>query len=417
MPSVFESYKSGLQARQAETSAKSTEEFKGLQMESVRAAMRSRKATAVRAAGVDQAYSLYGSGDVAGAKEAFRGLGVEGRAALKDIGASEKATREQAIAELQQWGPAAMQMKGDERGQSDLWLAQKMQEAGAIGAGVARSYMQSDPETKDAILKSLSTGDTSRIPGDWVEYDKGDGTTIMMNEADTEDQEMIRANRDTWKLVPKRKEVGVPGEFATDKRAAEFSDAAAATENLVTDIYELQDFIKENPDALTTAAGAARVATNLKANVDVLMSAFDVEVEDESVLDVENYEDFFDSIKGLGTASGEVKSMVLGVGAQLAIINNPGGRISDFDLKNAIRQLSGDIQTAEGFLKVTDRLAKRAVRVFRVRYKKEVGKEYEGSLGLREKKEIPTISGDEEYKALPSGAIFIGPDGKRRTKP
>jgi hypothetical protein len=62
-------------------------------------------------------------------------------------------------------------------------------------------------------------------------------------------------------------------------------------------------------------------------------------------------------------------------------------------------------------------LAKRAVRIFKVRYRTELDKEYEGSLGLREEEETPTISNDKEYNALPSGTVFIGPDGERRTKP
>ncbi|MEE8114542.1 MAG: hypothetical protein V3T23_09320 [Nitrososphaerales archaeon] len=220
---------------------------------------------------------------------------------------------------------------------------------------------------------------------------------------------------------PTRQVVGKPEDFSTDKIADEMANIEASTRNFIADIGEAQDFVKENPAALTTVSGLARVATNISANIDTLRQDFDVEFE-EGVLDAESY---LDTFKELGIENAEMQSIMIGLASQQAIINNPSGRVSDRDLKTAMQQIGSSIQNAEGFIRVTDRLASRADRVFRNQYKSRSKdkKDFEGDLGLVEEaviegaEELRTISDESSYDALPSGTEFIGPDGKRYKKP
>lgn len=233
-------------------------------------------------------------------------------------------------------------------------------------------------------------------------------------------QEYLAAQEAGGEDAPSRQIVGKPEDFSTDKIADEMAKIEASTRNFIADIGEAQDFVRENPAALTTVSGLARVATNISANIDALRQDFDVEF-DEGVLEAGTY---LDTFKELGIESAEMKSIMVGLAAQQAIINNPSGRVSDRDLKVAMEQIGSSIQTAEGFARVTDRLARRADRVFRNQYKsRSKGKTpFEGDLGLAEEAAevetgLRTISDEAAYNNLPSGTEFIGPDGKRYTKP
>jgi len=182
--------------------------------------------------------------------------------------------------------------------------------------------------------------------------------------------------------APTRAIQGTPEDFSSNKIADEMAQAESATTNFIADIYEAQDFVKQNPAALTDASGLARIASNVGTNVDVLMSGFDVEFENEAVQDAVTYTS---SLTELGIDNVEMQSIMIGLATQQAVINNPGGRISDRDVKDAMKQIGASIQNAEGFIRVSDRLAKRADRIFRNQYKSRSKEKtsFDGDLGLK----------------------------------
>jgi len=181
---------------------------------------------------------------------------------------------------------------------------------------------------------------------------------------------------------PSRAIQGTPADFSSDKIADEMAQAESATTNFIADIYEAQEFVKQNPAALTDVSSLARIASNIGTNISVLMDGLDVEYEDTMVSDISTYGGTF---KELGIDRTEMQSIVHGVAVQQAIINNPGGRISDRDVKDAMVQIGSSIQNAEGFVRVTDRLAKRSDRIFRTQYKARSKEKtsFEGDLGLK----------------------------------
>ncbi len=181
-----------------------------------------------------------------------------------------------------------------------------------------------------------------------------------------------------FRRLPRREEVGGPGEFQTKKQAVEFQEAQANTQIFIDDIEDAQDVVRQNPGALTTVGGLALIGSNIGANIRALSATFNTTFENESVLDEGQYAETFDS---LGIARGEFRSIFIGLSAQQAIINNPDGRISDRDIRTAMEQIGGGVQTAEGFIRITDRLAKRAVRIFRTRFREATVAEFEGTFG------------------------------------
>lgn len=182
--------------------------------------------------------------------------------------------------------------------------------------------------------------------------------------------------------VPTRAIQGTPEDFSSNKIADEMAKAESATTNFIADIYEAQEFVKQNPAALTDASGLARIASNVGTNVNVLMNGFDVEFENEAVQDATTYTS---SLTELGIDNVEMQSIMIGLATQQAIINNPGGRISDRDVKDAMKQIGASIQNAEGFIRVSDRLAKRADRIFKNQYKSRSKDKtaFDGDLGLK----------------------------------
>ena len=248
----------------------------------------------------------------------------------------------------------------------------------------AKQVMQQmfDEATTKAPAKPSYETWTNTATGEKRTFDKG---------SMTEEDKAFMADQANIEKAPGRQITGTPADFSTNKIADEMAKAEAATTNFIADIYEAQDFVKSNPDALTTVAGMARVATNISANLAALRSSFGAEFENENIMDAENYAGTF---KELGIASAEMKSIMIGLGMQQAIINNPDGRISGPDVKFAMEQIGTSIQTPEGFIRVSSRLANRADRVFKTRYKarSKGNKAFAGDLGARKSTKGKDIS-------------------------
>ncbi len=91
MPGVFESFVAGEKAGQQARAAKSTEAFRGLQMDALRSDIRTRKRAASQARKVEAGVQGYLGGDPEAAGVLQR-LGPGGREALGTIKESEQAT-------------------------------------------------------------------------------------------------------------------------------------------------------------------------------------------------------------------------------------------------------------------------------------------------------------------------------------
>lgn len=410
----------GGQERRAENQERRTAEFHGLQVDEIKQGIRARKAEAKRARMLEEATATYfglnKAPDPEAAEQQFMGLGKVGRDTLKEIKEFEKAGRDEATAELQQWAPAIMEMEpGPEREQADIWLARKMQDAGAIGEGVARAYLNAAPEERDRMLRAAAGGETERISGDFVVYDKPDGTQILMNEADPRDQEVLRQNRD-WVKAATKTEVRT-GEI-TKSEATKLRDYESATRSFINRGQDILELLEENPDANTVVSVIEKAGMNLVAEArqiakDAGFSSVEDEIED---FDRDGTNSF---LQEKGIASARMRGQVVALAYMWAKILGRGDRVSNDDFKFSLESLGASNSDPKAFASALRDHMKAAERDFLQDYEARKGEPYEGSFGLAEP-EIPTFTEEtveEGYANLPSGAEFIGPDGIRRVKP
>lgn len=329
------------------------------------------------------------------------GLGTEGVKALQAgstyIATQDKAKTAKSTAEQKKGGedlvnafPYAMNVKDETewKTQAFPFVADAFIRSGGDPELIRRLNDMPMAEAQEVMAKMWDEEVTQKS-GSFKTYQskKEPEKTYSLNMANPEDVDFLEKNSKDLILAPTREITGKPEDFATDKAADDMAKVEASTSNFLADIYEAQDFVRDNPGALTDVSGLARIGTNLMANVDTLARDFDVEFEDEEVLNAATYAETF---KDLGIANAEMKSIMVGLASQQAIINNPSGRISDRDLKVAMQQIGTSIQNPEGFIRITDRLAKRADRVFRSQYKSRSkgNKSFEGDLGLRKVAEV-----------------------------
>lgn len=407
MANIAQSFLAGRQARLSEEAQREASEFRGIQMEQMMREETNRRrieSKTLRLQEVVQGYLTAGPEEQAPFQEELMGT-PEGRGQLQDIRETRDYDRNQALQSVARWAPVIQTLEGAERQQANLYLASEMEKLGKIGRGVAKSYLQAPPEEQNEMINAI-LGKEAKVPtGDYQVYQKSDDPedTILVNEAMPEDQALLAENRH-WKKAPTTVIQGTPADFESSKVADDMGKIESATRNFIADIYEAQDFVRDNPAALTDVAGLARVGTYISANIDALRTELKVDLESEAVLDATSY---FDELKELGITSAEMSSITIGLAAQQAIINNPGGRISDRDMKTAIKQVGANVQEPEGFIRVTGRLARRADRVFRNQYKSrsKEGKDFVGDLGLRKPETGPTRLQDAE------GRIVIKRDG------
>jgi hypothetical protein len=263
------------------------------------------------------------------------------------------------------------------------YLADKFVQAGGDPALVRQINDLPMAEAQGIIREMTGEAKATKATTKTYQSKSDPDKTYTLNMNNPEDVKFIEENKADLIPAATRQIQGKPEDFSTDKTADDMAKIEAATRTFIADIREAQDFVKSNPAALTDVSSLARIGTNIAANIDVLRQDFDVDVEDESILEVETYTD---TLKELGIDNAEMRSIMVGLAAQQAIINNPSGRISDKDIKLAMDQIGSSIQTAEGFIRITDRIANRADRVFRAQYKSRSKgkKDFEGDVGLGE---------------------------------
>jgi hypothetical protein len=205
MPSIFEAYKSGLETRRAETAAKSTEAFRGLQMDALRSDIRTRKRAAAQARKVEVGVQGYLGGDPEAAGVLQR-LGPGGREALEDIKKSEKATHDQALEQAKRANDIYKGLPEDQKAQFQQGMIANFAGSGILNDEQADQLSFMDPASFGQTLDRLTGVKTPT--GDFVVYENPDNPdeTKNVNEASAEGQKFIADNPD-WEPAPKREEL------------------------------------------------------------------------------------------------------------------------------------------------------------------------------------------------------------------
>ena len=196
-----------------------------------------------------------------------------------------------------------------------------------------------------------------------------------------------------------------------DMEARELRSSAVGTINFANTAKDAIALLDETEDINTFVAGAAGIINDLQQEFKAIGRQIGVDF-DESRLDPEGHEETFDD---LGIKNARMKSLITTLAYARALSNNPDGRISTPDLREAIKEIGATASDPRAFKQVLEDVSRRAARSFRTNYRARTGNEYAGEYG-----EIggapASVSTDAEYESLAPGTEYIM-GGKTYRKP
>lgn len=137
--------------------------------------------------------------------------------------------------------------------------------------------------------------------------------------------------------------------------------------------------LEENPDINTVVSSAAAFANNLRAEARALGNFTGTRAEVESFINPDRYTTEFEE---LGIRNVEMQSLINSLAYTVAKANDPSGRLSDVDVKNAIREIGAASRDAGTFSRVLRNVAARSARNFQIDYRTRTGQDFTGDLGL-----------------------------------
>lgn len=196
-----------------------------------------------------------------------------------------------------------------------------------------------------------------------------------------------------------------------DLEARELRSSAVGTINFANTALDAIALLDETEDINTFVAGAAGIINDLQQEFTAIGRQLGVDF-DVSRLDPDGHEKTFDE---LGIENARMKSLITTLAYARALSNNPDGRISTPDLREAIKEIGASAADPRAFKQVLEDVSRRAARSFRTNYRARTGQEYAGEYG-----EIggapASVSTDAEYESLAPGTEYIM-DGKTYRKP
>jgi hypothetical protein len=216
---------------------------------------------------------------------------------------------------------------------------------------------------------------------------------------------------------------GKPEDFNTT--SAEFRqlrDRESATMAAIATVGDMLGMLQENPNINTFVSSAAGLVNNLTAEAKALASAAGMQDEVNRLINPDTFSGEFNE---LGIRNRQMQSLVSNLAYTVARANDPSGRVSDADVRNAVREIGSSSSDPIAFARVLNDVARRAERSFQIDYKTRTGGDFTGSLGTENfpdfnirdaggEPAIPTPMTQEEFDALPSGAMYIDPDDRKQ---
>jgi len=215
-------------------------------------------------------------------------------------------------------------------------------------------------------------------------------------------------------------------------------EVVGGTENLLSSIDRIE---KQITSIDQSSLGLPGTATKLIDNVASAVIGFadifpnseaqigEQTVKESALLNAKLYQDMF---SGPAAQSAALQANSIGLAYTLARAANPDGRISDADVKHQLKRVILNSSSKTQILSAVTEV-KREVMVNMANYmrvndlsRSEKGKAYYDSLMKKietidqaqdSEADTPRISNNADFDALPSGTIFIDPEGNRRQKP
>jgi len=153
--------------------------------------------------------------------------------------------------------------------------------------------------------------------------------------------------------------------------------AEVSTRNLIGSINEAKALIQREPNINTITAQASAITNGLKAELRALSEVAGFEFKEE-LFDPSNYEGTFSD---LGISNVRMRGLITGLAYELAT-SREGGRLSDRDVQNAIKEIGGTSSDPVAFVATLDDVARRSERNFRNNFFVRTRTQFEGDLGL-----------------------------------
>jgi len=164
----------------------------------------------------------------------------------------------------------------------------------------------------------------------------------------------------------------------TKKEGADLRTAEVSATNFIGTVGEALTLLNENPNINTFLAGAASLTNTLQQEVKASAKQLGIKM---SVVNPATYKKDFD---GLGIQNVRMKAIVTSLAYQRAKAADPGGKITEADVRAGVRELGGssaDPRAFEATLRdVANRTARGFITDFNVRNKGK--EEFQGDLGI-----------------------------------
>jgi hypothetical protein len=230
-----------------------------------------------------------------------------------------------------------------------------------------------------------------------------DGRQAAFDITDPAERELYKeAIAEGAAAAPTRQEVGEPGAFAvTKKQKEELKEAEISTAQAIATADDLLTRIERDPEAFSTAASVAGIASGLAAEIDAASAAFGMTVP-ERLRDSAQYASTFEE---LGIKNKQVQGLALDLAISYAAASGLGtGRaLSDRDVKRALERIgAGGLATPAARRAAIGDVRNILERNFRIRYERLRGIPYEGEFG-----EAPVV-GEVFEDAPPVGSEMGG---------
>lgn len=429
----------GVQMRQQEEARGQQAEFQRMQMEALQKRSEREEREAKKREQIGGLLGQY----IGGKAEAGRGLlefgmpGVEayqaGRGMLQQ---EEKARQEQAIGNLENALGFSMEItdEAEWRDEALPYIAQQAIDAGTDPALVEQSYNSIRDMPLDQGKRALARMFGADVP----EEDKP-SADMMWNPSTNERIPTPRNQKDiddairsgfvsTGKVQPKSEAEGM----GIDANEIKIMDQLNNAEEAIALADDMLDILSETKDANTWAAAVAREGANIIAGANTAISLLSDEIgedgEDIIAGAISKIED--SKARNIINSNAEIRSLAVTLAYAEAKANDPGGRVSgpDFDAAfNSIGASLGDPKTATAVLKrKRDQIIRKTERKVS-RWNRRTSKERRLTFQAKKRESLPetspeivgepTITTAEEYAGLPSGTVFVDPNGVRRRKP
>jgi hypothetical protein len=156
-------------------------------------------------------------------------------------------------------------------------------------------------------------------------------------------------------------------------------DGESATTAVIASVGDMLQILENNPDINTIVSSAAVFANNIRAEARAIGNATGTRAEVESLINPDRFTSEFEE---LGIRNVEMQSLINSLAYTVAKANDPSGRLSDVDVRNAIKEIGASSRDAVTFSRVLRNVAARTARNFQIDYKTRTGQDFTGDLGL-----------------------------------